>query len=126
MPLFGTRRHRTRDEVNVTTSPRRRGWTLSPRKNRDRVAGGYRAALVNPNTTRRGRRHAKRELRRMGRGDEAHVPFMTKVKRTLGIRSTPRSERRWSRRRRDDYDDYGDNIRGGGWFSGRYRSRRYV
>ncbi|KAI0253143.1 hypothetical protein BJV78DRAFT_1105527, partial [Lactifluus subvellereus] len=64
------------------------------RRNRERVAGGYHAALVNPNTTREGRRHAKWELRRMGRADEAHVPFMTKVKRTLGIRSTPRRVRR--------------------------------
>ena len=29
-----------------------------------------------------------------GRGREAHVPLMTKIKRTLGIRSTPRSERK--------------------------------
>lgn len=26
-----------------------------------------------------------------GRGNEAHVPLMTKIKRTLGIRSTPRT-----------------------------------
>ncbi|KAI0311148.1 hypothetical protein OF83DRAFT_1046478, partial [Amylostereum chailletii] len=62
------------------------------RKDRDRVAGGYKAALSNPNTTHSGRRHAKWELRRMGRGNEAHVPLMTKIKRTLGIRSTPRSQ----------------------------------
>ncbi|KAH9962390.1 hypothetical protein BC827DRAFT_1119573, partial [Russula dissimulans] len=64
------------------------------RRDRDRVAGGYRAALTNPNTTYAGRRHAKRELRLMGRGDEAHVPLMTKIKRALGIRSTPRRQRR--------------------------------
>ncbi len=28
-----------------------------------------------------------------GRGRETHVPLMTKIKRTLGIRSTPRHER---------------------------------
>ncbi|EIM88381.1 uncharacterized protein STEHIDRAFT_167684 [Stereum hirsutum FP-91666 SS1] len=64
------------------------------RKDRDRVAGGYKAALANPNTTKEGRQHAKYELERMGRGREAHVPLMTKIKRALGIRSTPRSKRR--------------------------------
>ncbi|KAI0052582.1 hypothetical protein FA95DRAFT_1473331, partial [Auriscalpium vulgare] len=62
-------------------------------KDRDRVAGGYKAALSNPNTTHEGRRRAKWELRSMGRGNETHVPLMTKIKRTLGIRSTPRSQR---------------------------------
>ena len=28
-----------------------------------------------------------------GRGNEAHVPLMTKIKRTLGIRSSPRTSR---------------------------------
>ena len=67
----------------------------------DRVAAGYKAALTNPNTTRRGREHAKHELERMGRGREAHVPLMTRVKRALGIRSTPRQQRRaeYGRRR---------------------------
>ena len=35
------------------------------RRDPDRVAGGYKAALSNPNTTRSGRRNAKRELRSM-------------------------------------------------------------
>jgi len=93
MPLFDSgRRHRTHD---VTGGGQGRGWTFRPaRRDRDRVAGGYRAALTNPNTTHGGRRHAKRELRLMGRGNETHVPLMTKIKRTLGIRSTPRRERR--------------------------------
>ena len=44
-----------------------------------------------------------------GRGREAHVPLMTKIKRTFGIRSTPRRERERERydrrtlRRRDRY-----------------------
>ncbi|KZP13083.1 hypothetical protein FIBSPDRAFT_688326, partial [Athelia psychrophila] len=63
------------------------------RKDRDRVAGGYKAALSNPNTTHEGRKHAEMELKMMGRGREAHVPLMTRIKRTLGIRSTPRRER---------------------------------
>ncbi|THU91970.1 hypothetical protein K435DRAFT_673026 [Dendrothele bispora CBS 962.96] len=61
------------------------------RRDRDRVAGGYKAALANPNTTHEGRKHAKHELRRMGRS--THVPLMTKIKRTLGIRSSPRRHR---------------------------------
>jgi len=63
------------------------------RRDKDRVAGGYKAALSNPHTTRDGRRHAKRELKLMGRGNETHVPFMVKVKRALGIRNTPRRKR---------------------------------
>ncbi|KAI6151753.1 hypothetical protein BKA82DRAFT_4386661 [Pisolithus tinctorius] len=63
------------------------------RKDRDRVAGGYKAALSNPNTTRSGREHAKHELRMMGRERDTHVPLMVKVKRALGIRSTPRNRR---------------------------------
>jgi len=70
---------------------RREGGGLFHRRDRDHVAGGYRAALSNPNTTRAGRRHAKEELRMMGR--DPHVPFMTKLKRSLGIRSTPRRSR---------------------------------
>jgi len=70
------------------------------RRDKDRVAGGYKAALSNPNTTHDGRKRAKMELRAMGRGNETHVPFMTKVKRTLGIRSSPRRSRGFSFRRR--------------------------
>ncbi|KAF5321198.1 hypothetical protein D9619_000866 [Psilocybe cf. subviscida] len=92
MPLFGSRR--THTVGTTTTSSRRRGGGLFHRRDKDRVAGGYKAALSNPNTTRSGRKHAKHELRAMGRGRETHVPFMTKVKRALGIRSTPRNTRR--------------------------------
>ncbi|RDB20530.1 hypothetical protein Hypma_012393 [Hypsizygus marmoreus] len=86
MPLFSRRSPRT-----TTTSQRapRRGF-FHTRRDRDRVAGGYKAALSNPNTTKSGRQHAKHELRAMGRGDEAHVSLLTKIKRALGIRSTPR------------------------------------
>jgi len=73
---------------------------LFHRRDKDRVAGGFKAALSNPNTTREGRKHAKRELQLMGRGYEAHVPFMTKVKRTLGIRTTPRRQRERGTNRR--------------------------
>jgi hypothetical protein len=64
------------------------------------------SALSNPNTTRPGRRHAKNELRLRVRPEipgryinttntflqnqPTHVSLMTKIKRTLGIRSTPR------------------------------------
>ncbi|KAH7916703.1 hypothetical protein BJ138DRAFT_1175564 [Hygrophoropsis aurantiaca] len=69
---------------------RRGGGGHSFGPDRDRVAGGYKSALTNPRTTRDGRKHAKHELRRMGRDRDTHVPFITKVKRALGIRSTPR------------------------------------
>ncbi|KAJ7122803.1 hypothetical protein C8R44DRAFT_621415 [Mycena epipterygia] len=72
------------------------------RRDPDRVAGGYRAALSNPKTSRAGRKHAKAELHAMGRS--AHVPFMTKIKRALGIRKTPRRQREaTSRRERRDH-----------------------
>ncbi|KAI0742145.1 hypothetical protein BC629DRAFT_1686500 [Irpex lacteus] len=83
MPLFGRRSSpRTHHTTHTTTH-----------KDPDRVAGGYKAALANPNTTRAGREHAKHELRAMGRGREAHVPLSTKIKRALGIHSTPRKAR---------------------------------
>ncbi|KAL1946733.1 hypothetical protein VTO73DRAFT_14837 [Trametes versicolor] len=111
MPFF-TRRYENREATTRRTGGFRARFG---RKDPDRVAGGYKAALANPNTTRTGRKRAEHELKAMvcpvtrsrcmedfsdrrafaiqGRGDEAHVPFMTKVKRTLGIRSTPRRER---------------------------------
>ncbi|KAL5508087.1 hypothetical protein ACEPAH_5705 [Sanghuangporus vaninii] len=65
----------------------RRG--LFHRADPDRRAGGYKAALHNPNTTRDGRKHAKHELRTMGRGNEAHghPSFKSRVKRMFGISS---------------------------------------
>ncbi|KAJ6538964.1 hypothetical protein B0H19DRAFT_862873, partial [Mycena capillaripes] len=69
------------------------------RRDPDRVAGGYKAALSNPNTTHAGRKHAKAELHAMGRS--AHVPFMTRVKRALGIRKTSRRQREASQRERE-------------------------
>ena len=44
MPLFGTRRHRARDRAYVTEERRpRSGWArFYPRRDPDRVAGGYR------------------------------------------------------------------------------------
>ncbi|KAK0467885.1 uncharacterized protein EV420DRAFT_1501775 [Desarmillaria tabescens] len=84
--MFGTRRQaRDTHHVSSNTSRKSRFWH---RRDKDRVAGGYKVALSNPNTTHQGRKHAKHELRKMGQ--DTHVPFMTKVKRTLGIRSTTR------------------------------------
>ncbi|KDQ64974.1 hypothetical protein JAAARDRAFT_52892 [Jaapia argillacea MUCL 33604] len=93
MPLFGNNR-RTAERTT------RRRHHIFTRKDPDRVAGGYKAALSNPNTTRRGRKRAKAELRMMGRGNEAHVSFMTKIKRALGIRSSPTSTQQRTRRGR--------------------------
>nr|GAT46190.1 predicted protein [Mycena chlorophos] len=78
------------------------------RRDGDRVAGGYRAALTNPNTTRQGRRHAKAELHAMGRS--AHVPFMDKLRRALGIRKTSRRQRDRSRRDREDVAAYAQSA----------------
>ncbi|KAF9535075.1 hypothetical protein CPB83DRAFT_843434 [Crepidotus variabilis] len=94
MPLFGRRRAAPRTmhhTTPLTTSHRTKRGGLFHRKDRDRVAGGYKAALANPNTTHAGRRHAKHELHSMGRS--SHIPLMTRIKRTLGIRSTPRAHR---------------------------------
>ncbi|KAF7330764.1 hypothetical protein MVEN_02415100 [Mycena venus] len=87
MPFFGT---------SSSTTRGRRSWFH--RTSRDRRAGGLKAALANPNTTHRGRKNAKSELHSMGRS--SHVPFMTKVKRTLGIRSSPRRRTTFSRKSR--------------------------
>ncbi|KAF5393922.1 hypothetical protein D9757_000374 [Collybiopsis confluens] len=84
MPSIFSRHH------HYSSSPRRRE-RLYHRRNPDHVAAGYKAALANPNTTSRGRKHAKHELHAMGRS--SHVSLMTKIKRTLGIRSTPRRKR---------------------------------
>ncbi|KAK7061382.1 hypothetical protein R3P38DRAFT_3250766 [Favolaschia claudopus] len=81
MPLFGTR-----NTHSMTGTRTNRSWFH--RSSRNRRAGGLKSALANPNTTHRGRKNAKLELHSMGRS--SHVPFMTKVKRTLGIRSSPR------------------------------------
>ncbi|KAF7331716.1 hypothetical protein MKEN_00051400 [Mycena kentingensis (nom. inval.)] len=72
------------------------------RRDPDRVAGGYKAALANPKTTREGRKHAKHELHAMGRS--SHVSFGTKLRRLLGIRKTPRRQRQAvARERRREY-----------------------
>ncbi|KAB5594027.1 hypothetical protein CTheo_2496 [Ceratobasidium theobromae] len=84
-----TNRHTTHRTTHSTHS--RRG--LFQRKDPNRRAAGFKAALSNPNTTHGGRQHAKHELQRMGRGREAHVSLGTRIKRALGIRSTPRRRR---------------------------------
>jgi len=92
--LFHRRdRGRVDDGYSYTHNQNTRRGGLFHRRDRDRVAGGYKAALSNPNTTRDGRKRAKMELGMMGRGDETHVSFMTKIKRSLGIRSSPRRSR---------------------------------
>ncbi|KAJ6510210.1 hypothetical protein C8R47DRAFT_1097091 [Mycena vitilis] len=77
------------------------------RRDPDRVAGGYKAALANPKTTHAGRKHAKAELHAMGRS--SHVSFMTKIKRALGIRKTPRRQREAAAERREY--EYGSRRR---------------
>ncbi|KAJ8487738.1 hypothetical protein ONZ51_g4009 [Trametes cubensis] len=84
-----------RNEERKATTRRTGGFRARfGRRDPDRVAGGYKAALSNPNTTRAGRKRAKRELKAMGRGDEARVPLMTRIKRTFGIRSGARREKK--------------------------------
>ena len=63
MAFFSSRTRAT------TTSTRTRNRFRNPlrRRDPDRVAGGYKAALSNPNTTRTGRKSAKRQLRLMVR-----------------------------------------------------------
>ena len=64
MQLFSSSPRRSR----ATTSTRTRNTRFrNPlrRRDPDRVAGGYKSALSNPNTTHSGRKHAKRELRLM-------------------------------------------------------------
>ncbi|KAJ7179470.1 hypothetical protein C8R46DRAFT_641562 [Mycena filopes] len=100
----------TRMRFFGTSSGPRRHHRGFYRRDPDRVAGGYKAALSNPKTTRAGRKHAKAELHAMGRS--AHVPFMTKLKRALGLHKTPRRQREEARRERE----YG---------TGRRRARAY-
>ncbi|CAL1701599.1 unnamed protein product [Somion occarium] len=98
MPLFGSKRRSHTTSASTSRSGRSR-WPRFGRRDPDRVAGGYKAALANPNTTRTGRKHAKAELQAMGRGREAKLPLMTRIKRALGMRSTPRRERVQTTRR---------------------------
>ncbi|KAF8211530.1 hypothetical protein K438DRAFT_1958624 [Mycena galopus ATCC 62051] len=91
MPFFGT--------SSSSNTRGHRSWFH--RSSRDRRAGGLKAALANPNTTHRGRKNAKTELHAMGRS--SHVPFMTKVKRTLGIRSSPRQRTTFRRKQRKHF-----------------------
>ncbi|KZV91531.1 hypothetical protein EXIGLDRAFT_769776 [Exidia glandulosa HHB12029] len=67
---FGRRSVHT--TTTTTTRPRRTGFFGRPKVARERRAAGLKAALHNPNTTHDGRKHAKHELRAMGRGREAH------------------------------------------------------
>ncbi|KAG9031953.1 hypothetical protein FS837_002853 [Tulasnella sp. UAMH 9824] len=91
MPLFGRRRHTTTRRTHHTTTTTGRRTGFFHRKDPNRRAAGLRAALANPNTTHDGRKRAEAELHSMGRS--AHVPLSTKIKRTLGIRSSPRTHR---------------------------------
>ncbi|KAG8925265.1 hypothetical protein FRC03_004804 [Tulasnella sp. 419] len=81
--MFGSRSRTARTSRTRTTTTRR---SFFHRKNPNRQAAGYKAALSNPNTTSDGRAHAKHELKKMGRGREAHVPISTRIKHFLHIR----------------------------------------
>ncbi|KAI6105423.1 hypothetical protein F5141DRAFT_1123608 [Pisolithus sp. B1] len=60
------------------------------------IFGTQETARSNPKTTRSGRKRTKNERRIKGRERDTQVPLMVKVKRALGIQSTPpRSKRRW-------------------------------
>ncbi|CAE6414401.1 unnamed protein product [Rhizoctonia solani] len=84
--MFGSRRTRATATHTTHTTTRRGGFGgMFRRKNPNRRAGGYKAALHNPNTTSTGRQHAKRGLRSMGRGNEAHVPLSVRIKHFLHI-----------------------------------------
>ncbi|CAE6496964.1 unnamed protein product [Rhizoctonia solani] len=85
--MFGSRRTRATHTTPTThTSTRGRGFgSMFHRTNPNRRAGGYKAALHNPNTTTAGRQHAQRGLRSMGRGREAHVPLSVRIKHFLHI-----------------------------------------
>lgn len=85
-------------ELNCT-STRRRFSFFSGDKKRVTVAGEYTAfANSNPRLSRQSRKHAKQELRTVGNDRETHLPFMTKVKRALGIRSLSRQKGEANRR----------------------------
>ncbi|KAG8955577.1 hypothetical protein FRC04_007568 [Tulasnella sp. 424] len=95
MPLFGRRRRATattHHTHHTTTTTGRRTGGMFHRKDPNRRAAGLRAALANPHTTHDGRKRAEAELHSMGQS--AHVPLSTKIKRTLGIRSSPRNHNR--------------------------------
>ncbi|KAH8806908.1 hypothetical protein DL96DRAFT_1623776 [Flagelloscypha sp. PMI_526] len=57
MPLFGIRRRN-----HHSTRSQRTHRSMFHRRDPERVAGGYKAALANPHTTRQGRKHAEHEL----------------------------------------------------------------
>ncbi len=106
MNLFGSRRHHRERDHHHAAQPHRHG--VLRRKDRDRVAGGLstsiflaptralelstnvslvrliEGALVNPNTTRAGRKQAKRELRAMGRERDTHISLVARIKRAFG------------------------------------------
>ncbi|KAH8118518.1 hypothetical protein DFH11DRAFT_678844 [Phellopilus nigrolimitatus] len=100
---FFHREDRGHRETASGSTGSRRG--LFHRADPDRQAGGYKAALHNPNTTHEGRRHAKHELREMGRGREAHghPSLKSRIRHMFGMhsrssRSTARSEPVYSER----------------------------
>ncbi|KZS97711.1 hypothetical protein SISNIDRAFT_481609 [Sistotremastrum niveocremeum HHB9708] len=86
------RTHHTNNPLTTTSSARNRKWYQ--RKNPNRRAGGLKAALHNPNTTSHGRKNAKHELRAMGRGNEAHVPFSVRVRHWFGMHGNSRRRSR--------------------------------
>ncbi|KAG8711440.1 hypothetical protein FRC09_020596 [Ceratobasidium sp. 395] len=83
--MFGSRRTRATRTTRTSTGRSAGLGSVFRRKNPNRRAGGFKAALHNPNTTSSGRRHAKHELKVMGRGREAHVPLSVRIKHFLHI-----------------------------------------
>ncbi|KAG2043225.1 hypothetical protein BDR03DRAFT_1088194 [Suillus americanus] len=78
------------------TSARRRFRFFS--KDKNRVAGGYNAALSIPKTSEQSGKYTKQELGAMERDKETHPPFMTKVKRAFGICGSPHQKQESNRK----------------------------
>ncbi|THG95312.1 hypothetical protein EW145_g7981 [Phellinidium pouzarii] len=89
--MFGRSSRSPRHSAHNNARGGQRRFGLFHRANPDHRAGGYKAALHNPNTTHEGRTHAKHELREMGRGNEAHghPSFKSRLRHMFGIRSRP-------------------------------------
>ncbi|PWN53730.1 hypothetical protein IE53DRAFT_377113 [Violaceomyces palustris] len=59
---------------------------------KDKVIAGYKAALNNPNTTKEGRSHARKQLILKGRFKEAFTSrsLSTRIRSALGLRAKRR------------------------------------
>jgi len=99
--IFGYLRHHNHDDDDAAGHADRPSIRTKffRRKDPDIVAGGYRVALADPNTTQEGRAHARHDIH--SKGHSAHVPLMTRIKRILGIRYNAHPRRNISLRRSD-------------------------